>query len=152
MSKKYIVNSKTHGKREIILDNDIFQKIAENHIKVWINYAPNIKGFYAIFWDKTKRVRLHRWITDCPKGKVVDHINHNTLDNRRENLRITDHFGNMQNRQDNKVGCTGVYYNKRDNVYVARYKRQWLGQSKSLQEAINLRIAKEQAEKRKDKF
>ena len=30
---------------------------------------------------------LHRIIIDCPKGKVIDHINNNRMDNREENLR-----------------------------------------------------------------
>ena len=36
-------------------------------------------------------VRMHRQVTKCPKNKVVHHINHNCLDNRRENLKIMDH-------------------------------------------------------------
>jgi hypothetical protein len=42
---------------------------------------------------------LHRWLMTAPKGKVVDHINHDTLDNRRENLRIVDISTNVFNRK-----------------------------------------------------
>ena len=147
MTKEYKVHSKVYGEQVILLDDEDFARITENNIKIWVNYAPTSHGFYAIFWKDNKRVRLHRWITDCPKGKMVDHINHNTLDNRKENLRITTHFGNMQNRRDNKVGKTGVYYSKRDGVYVARYKNKWLGQSKVLAEAIKLREAEESVQK-----
>jgi hypothetical protein len=41
---------------------------------------------------------LHSWIMNPPKGMRVDHINSNTLDNRRSNLRITDAVGNAHNR------------------------------------------------------
>lgn len=34
---------------------------------------------------KSKTFYLHRFVTDAPKGKVVDHMNHNTLDNRKIN-------------------------------------------------------------------
>lgn len=32
---------------------------------------------------------MHRIIAQCPKGKIVHHINGNALDNRRHNLHVT---------------------------------------------------------------
>ena len=37
---------------------------------------------------KNKGIYLHRLILNAEKMDVVDHINHNTLDNRKENLRL----------------------------------------------------------------
>jgi len=37
--------------------------------------------------DKQTRIWMHREIMQTPKGMVVDHINHNGLDNRKRNLR-----------------------------------------------------------------
>jgi hypothetical protein len=42
-------------------------------------------------------VYMHRLIVGAPKGKEVDHLNHDTLDNRRANLRVGSHRDNMQN-------------------------------------------------------
>ncbi|MFA5715383.1 MAG: HNH endonuclease signature motif containing protein [Candidatus Paceibacterota bacterium] len=47
--------------------------------------------------DIKKPVLMHRLIMGCPFGTVVDHINGNGLDNRRENLRIVTHKENSQN-------------------------------------------------------
>ncbi len=43
---------------------------------------------------------LHRYLIDAPDGYHVDHINHNTLDNRKENLRVVTHLANNLNRED----------------------------------------------------
>lgn len=40
---------------------------------------------------------LHRFITDCPKGLVVDHLNHNRADNRKENLKVCTLQDNRKN-------------------------------------------------------
>lgn len=56
---------------------------------------------------------LHRLIMEAPKGLVVDHINHDPLDNRKCNLRIVTNAENLQNRkgaQSNSTsGVRGVY-------------------------------------------
>jgi hypothetical protein len=69
----------------------------------WYALPSTVKGrFYAMSGakradGKTTMVSMHRLITGAPKGKEVDHVNHDTLDNRRENLRVGSHRDNMQN-------------------------------------------------------
>lgn len=47
----------------------------------------------------SKNILLHRILLNAQEGDVVDHINGDTLDNRRENLRITTTSGNNKNRK-----------------------------------------------------
>lgn len=91
-----------------------------------------------------KEVRFHRYILDAPKGYEVDHINRNTFDNRKENLRIISHKGNMINTglsRNNKTGCKGVY--KYPRGYLAQInvngKRIYLGAYKTFEEAVKAR-------------
>jgi hypothetical protein len=49
-----------------------------------------------------KTIRLHQFIMNPPKGKVVDHANGNGLDNRRENLRICTMLENAWNKRRRK--------------------------------------------------
>ena len=63
--------------------------------------------------QNSKIGRLHRYITNCPEDMVVDHINRNRLDNRKENLRICTIQQNGINRglvSNNTSKFTGVYY------------------------------------------
>lgn len=55
---------------------------------------------YAI--DNINRARMHRVIMNPPAGKVIDHINRNTLDNRRANLRICTIAENNKNKSSVK--------------------------------------------------
>lgn len=48
---------------------------------------------------KANKDILHRLITNCPKGYVVDHINGDTLDNTLGNLRICSHTQNLYNQK-----------------------------------------------------
>lgn len=41
---------------------------------------------------------MHRYIMKCPKELVVDHKNHDKLDNRKVNLRVCEHVNNHWNR------------------------------------------------------
>lgn len=52
---------------------------------------------------RTKNISLHHVVYKKPsKGMVIDHINRNKLDNRRENLREVSHSVNSANRKLNR--------------------------------------------------
>ena len=76
---------------------------------------------------KDIKIYMHRFILGV-EGQEVDHINGVGLDNRRENLRISTHRQNMQNRKipsHNTTGYKGVIFKgneKRKKKYQAHIK------------------------------
>ena len=58
--------------------------------------------YYAARGIVGKNFRMHREILNAPEGLVVDHRNHNGLDNRRENLRLCTVAENNMNRRPSK--------------------------------------------------
>ena len=98
------------------------------------------KNLYAVRHVKvgpklTKIVRLHREIMNAPKGMLVDHRNGETLDSRRDNLRLATHSQNQFNKRKTRSKTSslyrGVYFDKRRVQWQAyiRYngKRKYLG-------------------------
>jgi hypothetical protein len=75
--------------------------------------GKSLRGYAAshCYENGARRVlALHRFITGAKKGELVDHINLNTLDNRRENLRIVDaHQNSVNRRKTPRRGCTSQY-------------------------------------------
>lgn len=59
--------------------------------------------------------QMSRQLMNCPAGREVDHHNGNTLDNRRDNLRICTHQQNQWNRKTalGKSKFKGVTHVKR---------------------------------------
>lgn len=56
---------------------------------------------------------MHREILKAPKGIDVDHINHNKLDNRKQNLRLCFRGQNLLNknkRSDSRLKYKGIMY------------------------------------------
>lgn len=82
---------------------------------------------------------------EFPTGEV-DHIDRNRNNDKWNNLRITNHIKNCQNRgirNDNTSGCSGVSYNRQSKKWKADItvdnKRIYLGKFQTLQEAIEAR-------------
>lgn len=61
----------------------------------------------AIATQGKKILLMHRLLTSCPKGMVVDHANHNRRDNRMSNLRVCTTTDNNRNSRGNKPNMTG---------------------------------------------
>lgn len=85
---------------------------------------------------------LHRLITNAPDGYDVDHINGNTLDNRRENLRICTTSENTANKHysvRNNSGFIGVPPSNRGGwAPEIRFNniRVHLGRYRNIEEAV----------------
>ena len=78
---------------------------------------------------------------------VVDHIDHNTLNNAKENLRDVSQLENCRNQKlskKNTSGVTGVFWNKNKNKWTAgiRVNKKYisLGNYELLEEAILERL------------
>jgi len=72
-------------------------------------------------WEKGKSVYMHRQIMKCPKGMVVDHIDHNRLNNTKSNLRICTVSQNTQNKKDNGK-FQGVHWDNTHKKYRSRIR------------------------------
>lgn len=113
----------------------------------WQAQSTRLKnGFYAVRNNGTNesgtrlKIKMHRQIMSCPDVMEVDHINGNTLDNRKSNLRICTHAQNIQYQhgRGGKSKFRGVTKhhdgNWRARISVA-YKRISLGVYKTQEEA-----------------
>jgi len=100
-------------------------------------------GYATMRPSKTGHIFMHHLIVGKPpKGFLVDHINRNTLDNRRSNLRIIDSSFNQRNQgidKLNKSGYKGVSFVKDRNKWLAsikaNYKSKFLGRFDTKEEA-----------------
>ena len=79
--------------------------------------------YYAVRYNRKKEIRMHRLITSAPNHLVVDHIDHNSLNNTKRNLRLCTLAQNSLNQKHRK-NCSskykGVYFHKRDKKFYAQ--------------------------------
>lgn len=139
------IKSKRYGNLKVLVDDDDYEKLKTNFNNMKWCVSKNHKGLYAQKRTSEGIIYLHRYIMNNPNG-ILDHINNDTLDNRKENLRITTTSNNLRNgtiRVNNTTGVKGVCYNKDRKKYEARikvnYKNILLGRFDTLEEAKNKR-------------
>jgi len=124
----------TQGKFAIV-DEDDFEKLSPFK---WHAYRRKGKtNYYARrgFWKDGKWtvVAMQNVICPPPKGKLVDHKNGNSLDNRKSNLRLCTTSQNAQNKRKMLKKGTSIYkgvYRSRNRWAAhigARENRRYLG-------------------------
>lgn len=70
---------------------------------------------------KRRHILMHRVLCNTPDGMDTDHINGNSLDNRRANLRVATRNQNMHNRKPNAKGSSkykGVSWHKQHRKWI----------------------------------
>jgi len=100
------INSKKNGKHTIFIDGEDFDKI-KNY--TWCVHKEG-EIYYAITSIKSNNanskrrsiVRMHRLLIDPKKGFHIDHIDHNGLNNCKDNLRICTCSQNSMNSRKRK--------------------------------------------------
>ena len=133
----------TSNEKEFYFDLEDYDKIKD--------YCWHINNGYVYAVGEThngtmRTVALHRIVMNCPDNMVVDHINHNKLDNRKANLRTCTQIQNCRNKsmhKNNTSGTTGVsfskYFNKWHSYICTNGCQILLGYFDNIEDAIAAR-------------
>jgi hypothetical protein len=113
-----------------LVDDDDFDRLSKFKWHAWWNkhtrsfYAR--RGVYDSTTGQTRVIRMNREVLDARPDELVDHRNHDTLDNRKENLRPCNKSQNGANRRglqsNNTSGYQGVTRYARDGRWRAQLK------------------------------
>ena len=146
LCKKHYAQFKRHGeissrtiydKNEIVVLDDcaeiiLYDKNGKENARTLIDLndidkCKDIKWYLRKNYAHSRKVGpLHRFLLNPKENEVVDHINHNPLDNRKNNLRIcTTQQNRMNTNKINKKTTSqykGVYLDKRRNKWYAQIK------------------------------
>jgi hypothetical protein len=97
---------------------------------------------YKEFFNHRIIYAIHNNTTDF-NGKVIDHIDGNSLNNNPQNLRLvtmSENSLNSKKRENNNTGHKNIYFHKIHKLYVcsikANGKKNWIGSYKTLEEAL----------------
>lgn len=102
-----------------LVDDEDYERLAVHR---WYAHVGEKGHVYAVRGGgAAPEVRMHREIVGAERGQLVDHRSGDTLDNRRENLRVCNRAENAWNRSAARNGSSGF-------KGVSKHGRRWRAQ------------------------
>ena len=133
-----------------IVDADDFEWLSQ--LQWHAHWSHTSKHYYArTYTDEIvsygrKLESMHRLIMKAKPWEIVDHINGNGLDNRKENLRIVtkrENSINSKTQSNNTSGVKGVAFDKSRNKWIVQImidkKSKNLGRFDNFEDAVQAR-------------
>lgn len=132
----------TRGQVALVDDEDF------DYLNQWKWFASFTKGkFYAVRnvpnrAKRQKMIRMNRILMDAKDGYEIDHVDGNSLNNQRANLRACSHKENSRNKKfhsKNTSGFKGVTWHKGERRWRAQigvnYKKIVIGRFLTVEDA-----------------
>lgn len=112
----------TNGSRVQFSENDVLTALANTWTEASDGYA---KRYYEknVNGQRKRWVKyFHREVMKAKDSEIIDHINQDKLDNRKENLRVASKDLNALNssKARGSINYRGVIFNKQAKKYQAR--------------------------------
>jgi hypothetical protein len=137
---------------ECILDKEDYEKV--KNFSWHLKWEKGINGYYVKTTEylgviegklQYKTIYLHRFLMGEHKGHI-DHLNHNTLDNRKSNLEpksaSKNHINRLGANKNTTTGVRNVSYDRRNNQFLVQLqvngKNTCFGRFKDLEKAKTL--------------
>ena len=117
--KKLNISTPKYPDKFTLVDDEDYEELNQ-----WKWRFDNLAVIRQIWNKREKRgitLSMHREIMKPLKGMVIDHKNHDRLDNRKSNLRICTQSQNLMNIISNRGSSKykGVYRHPINNVWIA---------------------------------
>ena len=121
-----VSNAQNHYPRVIPLTRGKFTSVDAEDYPLLSQFTWFAEGrpnnYYAVRKENGKSIKMHRQILNAPDHLVVDHIDHNSLNNRKSNIRLctfAENCRNLRNIRPKTSKYKGVHWRKRGKKWAA---------------------------------
>lgn len=131
-SEFYVINRKNE-QFTIKVDTEDLTRLIKFGRPWHVAFLPNSSTYYASCCERLKTeggekicniLYLHRWVLNYSGNNLIDHVDHDPLNNRKINLRITDIPDNSKHRgkrnKNNKSGYRNVCWHTRESKWCVQ--------------------------------
>lgn len=139
-----IIISPKFGEFKVKIDLEDVEKCSQ--VRWCISRRGRVGQKNTFYASNTEMGLMHRFIMDAPKGMDVDHIHGDTIDNRKNHLRICERIQNSRNSKhysNNTSGHKGVSWHEQSGKWIVSIRINWkhktLGYFLTLEEAVKVR-------------